>query len=98
MAELLGKECSCINHQGKQALEWALDYHIITIAKELRGKEDLLKEAKAEFKEIVGREPGEYGIEAQIKRLQKEVNFYLDLRKEIIELPRCPEPTFEVQK
>lgn len=98
MPELLGKQCSCINDRAKQALSWALDYHIITVARELRSKEDLLKEAKAEFKEIVGKEPGEYGAEAQIKRLQEEANFYLALRKEIIELPSCVEPAFEVKK
>ena len=97
MAELLGKQCSCINYSAKQALEWALDYHIVTVARELRAKELLLKEAQAEFKEITGREPGEYGAEAQIQRLKKEHDFYLELRKEIIETPRCPEPTFGVQ-
>lgn len=98
MAELLGKECSCIKYYAKRGIEWALDYHIVTVARELREKEELLEEAKVEFKEITGREPGEYGAEAQIQRLQKEINFYLNLRKEIIELPRCPEPAFEVQR
>ena len=97
MSEFLGKECSCINYRSKRAIEWALDYHIINVARELREKEDLVKEAKAEFKEITGGEPSEYGAEAQIQRLQKEVNFYLKLRDEIIDLPRCDEPTFEVQ-
>ncbi len=95
MMELLGNQCSCINIRAKQALEWALDYHIIDVSKELRDKEDLLEFAKAEFKEITGREPGEYGSEAQIQRLKKERDFYLELRKEIIDLPRCPEPAFE---
>ena len=98
MAELLGKQCSCINYSAKQALEWALDYHIVTVARELRAKELLLKEAQAEFKEITRREPGEYGAEAQIERLKKEENFFLALRKEIIDLPRCAEPAFEVQR
>lgn len=95
---LLGKECSCINHRAKQAIEWALDYHIVTVTRELRDKESLLEEAKVEFKQITGKEPGEYGAEAQIQRLQKEIDFYLELRKEIIEIPRCPEPAFEMQK
>ena len=98
MANLLGEQCSCINYSAKQAIEWALDYHIVSIARELREKEDLLKEARAEFKEITGKEPGKYGAEAQIQRLKKEHDYYLKLRNEIIEIPRCSEPAFEVRR
>ena len=93
---MLGKQCSCMNHRAKQAIEWALDYHISDIAKELRIHEIILDEAKQEFFEITGHAPGQYGIEKKIERLQKEHTFYIDLRKEIIQLKECPEPAFEV--
>ena len=98
MAELLGKECSCINYRGKQAIEWALDYHIIDVTKEISQAAILIEQAKREFVEIVGKEPAPYELEEQLRRLRKELDFYVDLREEIIKLPRCPEPAFEVQK
>ena len=98
MAELLGKDCSCINYRSKQAIEWALDYHLIDVAKELRQSELLLEEAKKEFEEITGKEPEGYKIEGKIERLKKEHAFYNKLRDEVIKLPRCPEPAFEVQR
>jgi len=67
MTDLLGKECSCINTRAKQALQWALDYHIVTVAREPRNKEALLEEAKAEFKTITGKEPGNMALKLRYR-------------------------------
>ena len=95
--EILG-ECKCMRKVPKQAIEWALDYHLGTLRRDHRDMERLLMESKAEYKEITGKEPGIYGAEAKLRRLKDEIDFYLEVRKEIIELPRCDEPTFEVQR
>ncbi len=92
--DILG-ECKCMRKAPKQAIEWALDYHIIEITKELMDRKRELEAAKAEFKEITGKEPGIYGAEAQIERLRREDKYYLELRTAIILLPRCDEPAFE---
>ncbi|KKM02756.1 hypothetical protein LCGC14_1781240 [marine sediment metagenome] len=91
-------ECSCIRKAPKQAIEWALDYHIIAVRRELMDTERNLEMAKDEYKEITGKEPGIYGAEAQIQRLKKEEDYYMELRGKIIELPVCDQPAFEVQK
>lgn len=95
--QILGEECKCMRQAPKQAIEWALDYHIISVAHELAAAEVLLEQAKKEFEEITGKEPEPYKIEGRISRLKKEEDFYIKLRKEIIELPRCPEPAFEAR-
>lgn len=95
--ELLGEKCSCINYRAKQAIEWALDYHIIDITKEMSQATILIEQAKREFEEVVGREPSRYNLEEQLRRLGKELDFYTGLREEIIKLPRCPEPPFVAQ-
>lgn len=89
-------ECKCMRKEAKQGIEWALDYHISSLDKEIRDKEILVEKARSEFVEIVGREPGDY-TRLNIPRLKTELKFYLALRKEIIELPRCDEPAFEVK-
>ena len=91
-------DCKCMRKEAKQGIEWALDYHLGTLRRDHRDMERLLQESKTEFKEITGREPGIYGAEAKLELLKKEIDFFLGLRKEIIELPRCDEPAFEVQK
>ncbi len=95
---LLGKQCGCINYRAKQALEWALDYHIIDVTKEISQAAILVEKAKREFVEITGMEPSPYKLEEQLERLRKELDFYADLREEIIKLAKCPEPAFEVQR
>lgn len=91
----LGDQCSCINEQAKQAIEFALDYHIIHILREIRGKQELLKEAKQEFEKITGSKPGRYGVEDTIDRLQKDYRLYSEIRAEIIKTPECSRPAFE---
>ena len=95
--ELLGKQCTCINYGVKQAIEWALDYHISNLAREIGQKTEMAGLAKTEFKKITGIDPSTYGIEYNIERLQKELDFYKKIRDEVIDLPRCPEPAFTVQ-
>lgn len=92
----LGEQCSCINYRAKQAIEWALDYHIIDIAREVREAEILAEKAKQEFMEITGKEPEYYKIEGKIQRLRREHDFYVELRDEIRKLPQCPEPFAKV--
>lgn len=91
-------ECKCMRKGAKQGIEWAIDYHVSDLNKELKEKEILVEKARSEFTEQTGMEPGEYRIEVNIARLKREISFYLALRKEIIELPSCDEPAFEVQK
>jgi len=95
--KLLGEQCSCINYRAKQAIEWALDYHIIDVTKEISKAAILIEQAKREFVEIVGKEPAPYKLEEQLQRLRKELDFYADLREEVKKLPRCPEPPFVTQ-
>ena len=97
MVLILG-ECACMRQAPKQAIEWALDYHLGTLRRDYRDLQRLLVEAQTEYKEITGKEPGEYSAEAKLQRMQKEIDYYLDLRKEIIELPRCDEPAFEARE
>lgn len=97
-SHLLGKQCSCINYRAKQLLEWALDFHIVNITKEISQDAIALEQAKREYVEITGKEPGHYGLEERLERLRKELDVYADLREEIIKLPKCDEPAFEVQK
>ena len=86
------------NYSAKQSIEWALDYRISNLVREVGQKTEMARLAKAEFKEITGFDPSTYGIEYNIQRLKSELDFYTKLRDEIIELPRCPEPAFEVQR
>ncbi len=97
MSDLLGQQCSCMRYETKRLIEWAIDYHLISISKEIKEAEILVEEAKGEFREITGKEPERYGIEGRISRLKKEEDTYTRLRDEIIELPSCPEPAFEVR-
>ena len=91
MSELLGKECSCINHKAKESIQWALDNLLGTLRRDHRDMESLLVEAKGEFEEILGRSPGIYGAEAKLQLLKDEMDFFLKLRKEIVTLPSCDE-------
>ena len=92
-------ECKCLRQNAKQGVEWALDYRISSLRKEYREWQSLGEYARAEFKEITGKEPEGYRtVEKNIAHLSRELDFYLDLRKEIISLPRCDEPAFEVRE
>ena len=93
---ILGKECKCIRQAPKQAIQWALEYHISNLAREVDQKTDLVRLAKEEFREITGFDPQAYVMEHAIERLNKELDFYKELREEIIKLPNCVQPAFEV--
>ena len=85
-------ECKCMRQAPKQAIEWAIDYHLASLRKEFREWEAIAREPRS----------GQLSddpmiIEKNITHLRKELDSYMDLRKEIIELPRCDEPAFEVQ-
>ena len=96
MSQLIGEHCSCINQRAKQAIEWALAYHIVATKKELGEAETLLDKAKQELREITGRDLGQYGVERKIEWLKKEEALYISLLGEIIQLKACPEPAFKV--
>jgi len=94
---ILGEECKCLRKAPKQAIQWALEYHISNLVREVDQKTDLVRLAKAEFREITGFDPKAYVMEHAIERLKKELDFYKELREEIIKLPNCIESAFEVR-
>ena len=86
-------ECKCMRQRAKQGIEWAIDYQLNSLRKELREWGTIAQDPRSGpllDDSIL--------IEKTIAHLREEADFYLDLRKEIIKLPRCDEPAFEVQR
>ena len=83
-------ECKCMRQAPKQAIEWAIDYHLSSLRKELKEWGMIAQGGPLVMDASL--------IEKNVAHQKKEMDSYLELRKEIIELPRCDEPAFEVQK
>jgi len=82
-------DCKCMRQAPKQAIEWAIDYHLSSLRKELREWGAIAQGGPLVMDVSL--------VEKNIAHLKKDLDYYMDLRKEIVELPRCDEPAFEVR-